>query len=152
MAKWTGFVGLFDTCQCCLTLCEISLKLGRYQQNTAKHSCLLNSSPGLRSLVALSFGYPTAASEKRQNRVPSQPTTASVDCFRFRDPSDSRKLGRICSTSSFFPRGMECSPLVVTPPDYLSRSGAVEGGGAPCIQCLIILDLINPPNGFSIKV
>ena len=38
---------------------------------------------------------------------------------------DSRSLWM---ASSFFPRGMECPPLVVTPPDYLSGSGAVEGG------------------------
>ncbi len=34
----------------------------------------------------------------------------------------------ICSASSFFPHGIECPPLVVTPPDSLSGSGAVEGG------------------------
>ena len=31
-----------------------------------------------------------------------------------------RSLGMICSASSFFPRGIACPPLVVTPPDYLS--------------------------------
>ena len=39
--------------------------------------------------------------------------------------STSRSLGMICSASSFFPRGMECPPLVLTPPDSLSGSGAV---------------------------
>ncbi len=38
---------------------------------------------------------------------------------------DTRSLGMICSASSFFPRGMECPPLVLTPPDYRSGSGAV---------------------------
>ena len=36
-----------------------------------------------------------------------------------------RSLGMICSASSVFPRGMEYPPLVLTPPDYLSGSGAV---------------------------
>ena len=39
--------------------------------------------------------------------------------------STSRSLGMICSASSFFPRGIECPPLVFTPPDSLSESGAV---------------------------
>ncbi len=34
----------------------------------------------------------------------------------------------ICSASSFFPRGVEYPPLVLTTPDYLSGRGAVKGG------------------------
>ena len=36
-----------------------------------------------------------------------------------------RSLGMICSASSFFPRGIECPPLVLPPPDSRSGSGAV---------------------------
>ena len=38
---------------------------------------------------------------------------------------DLSQLGMICSASSLFPRGIECPSLAVTPPDYLSGSGAV---------------------------
>ena len=38
---------------------------------------------------------------------------------------DTRSLGMICSASSFFPRGIECPPLVVTLTESRSGSGAV---------------------------
>ena len=53
---------------------------------------------------------------------------------------NTRSLGMICSACSFFPRGIECPLLVITPADSLAGSGALKRGQVTWLHgCVCIL-------------
>ena len=51
--------------------------------------------------------------------------------------------------SSFFPRGIACPPLVVTPPDFLVESGAVYGVQVTCQATAVARQRFNGAAAFQ---